>query len=125
MLNTILIVDDSRLTRKMIRRQVDTLGPEAAEVLDAESGEAALRVFESQRVDLLLTDINMPGMDGFEFLTILSRMAEAADTIKVVVSSIANDAWAQRLDELGVKAVLAKPFTPEQFTQAMRQAGVL
>jgi len=69
----VLIVDDSPAMRSFIRRVLDLSGLEVGRCLEASNGEEALRLLENNWVDAVLTDINMPQMDGEEFLR---RLAE-------------------------------------------------
>ena len=64
----ILIVDDSALTRKAIRRVIDMVGVHVEQVLEAENGKEALEMLDTESVDLVLADLNMPVMDGMEMI---------------------------------------------------------
>src|SRR5436305_13065511 len=90
---SVLIVDDSPAMRAFIRRVVQLSGLEVAAYLQAGDGEEALRLLSGDRVDVILTDINMPGMDGGQFVARLQqdRLLQA---IPVVV--VSTDATASR-----------------------------
>jgi two-component system chemotaxis response regulator CheY len=64
----ILIVDDSSLTRKRIRRIIEMAGLETGQFLDAENGAEALKILEKSNVNLVLSDLNMPEMSGAEMV---------------------------------------------------------
>ena len=101
----ILIVDDEPNVRAMIRRAVVELG---YPVVEAESGEAALKVLESERPELVIMDYVMPGMDGAE----AARAIAAVDPDLPVVFSTGHGALRQLRDSAGDEAsVLEKPFS--------------
>lgn len=109
----VLIVDDSPAMRAFIRRVMDISGFELACCLEAGDGNEALDVLRREWVDLVLTDINMPGMDGEEFL----RNLEADEMLrKVPVVVISTDATSKRIERmisLGARGYVTKPFSPE------------
>jgi two-component system chemotaxis response regulator CheY len=92
-------------------------------VYEAPSGTAALEVLRTRRVDVVLTDLHMPGMGGVE----LTRRMQADPAMRpipvVVVSAEPSAARLQELRADGVRGVVRKPFTPEQVRDAVR--GVL
>ncbi len=71
-----LVVDDSPVTRKMVRRALGLCGLEVAQVYEAGDGAEALEALSQHRVDLVLADINMPVMNGIE---LVERMSKDAD----------------------------------------------
>ena len=99
--------------RSFIRRVMDLSGVETSAVHEAGDGLEALGVLERDWVDVILTDINMPGMNGEEFVRRLS-MSGVTDSVPVIV--VSTDATAIRkehLAQLGARGYLVKPFTPE------------
>jgi len=121
----ILIVDDSALTRKAIKRMLDMLGLDVDKALEAENGVDALNVIENENVDLVLADLNMPKMGGIEMIFHM-RGNEATKHIPVVI--VSTESSTTRIEGLladGVKDYLHKPFTPEQFKEVIqRTVGV-
>jgi two-component system chemotaxis response regulator CheY len=119
----VLIVDDSPVMRAFVRRVLNISGLDVGAVLEAGDGQEALDVLDREWVDVILTDINMPNMDGEEFVT---RLAEREASAPVIV--ISTDGTASRMEhlrELGVEGYLAKPFLPEMLRQAVeRVVGV-
>ena len=67
-MRTLLIVDDEAVVRALLRTLVDWQNEGFDRVEDAASGTAALKILQSQPVDVLITDMKLPGMDGLEFL---------------------------------------------------------
>jgi len=120
----VLIVDDSSTSRMIIQRCVQMAGIEIAEYLFAENG---LDAYSSLRahpgIELVITDINMPKMDGRTFATLLRGDPATAGISVVIVSSIADSALESEFDALGVKAVVKKPVSPAKMLQAIGGEG--
>ena len=117
----ILVVDDNRLIRGMIVRSVRLSKIALGKLREADSGEAALEILRGGGVDLVLLDLNRPGMGGFEFLRrVRADPALRAVAVLVVTSESSHPAMA-RLRELDAGWV-HKPFKPEERTAA---AGAL
>ncbi len=118
----ILIVDDSPAMRTFIHRVIKLSGMDVAEYLEAGDGAEALDIVVSGRVDAVLTDINMPVMDGEEFVRRLRGHPALRATPVIVVST---DATAQRIQNmlaLGASGYLQKPFGPEQLRSEVERA---
>ncbi|MCP3178377.1 MAG: response regulator [Desulfuromonadales bacterium] len=115
----ILIVDDSNTMRKIVTRSLRQAGIDVGEIVEAGDGAEALALLEGQKVDLILSDINMPNMDGIEFLR---QKATRADIKDIPVVMITTEAGADILGEaksLGAKGSIKKPFTPEQIEETL------
>ena len=110
---SVLIVDDSPVMRSFIRRVLNMSGFEVGECNEAGNGIEALAQLSAHRVDVILTDINMPGMNGEELLRRLSADGTLKTTPAVVISTDATNERIVRMIELGAKGYMAKPFTPE------------
>jgi two-component system chemotaxis response regulator CheY len=113
----ILVVDDSHLTRKAIKRIIGMTGLDVDKILEAENGVEALNVLDDTKVDLVLADLNMPEMGGIEMINKM-KTDEATKTIPVVI--VTTESSMTRIKELleqGVKDYLHKPFAPEEFRQ--------
>lgn len=117
----ILIVDDSTLTRKAIRRILGMLDLPLAEVKEAENGRQALEILRQGGIDMVLADLNMPEMGGIEMIYAM-RGDERIRSIPVVV--ISTESSTTRIEGLlvnGAKDYLHKPFTPEQVKQVIER----
>ena len=118
----VLIVDDSPAMRAFVRRVLQVSGFDLAECLEAGDGQMALEVLRNQWVDVVLTDINMPGVDGEEFLR---RMA-ADDLLRSIpVFVISTDATANRIGQmlaLGARGYIVKPFLAEDLRSQMERS---
>jgi two-component system chemotaxis response regulator CheY len=117
----VLIVDDSRLARMMLRK---ALPPSlSTEVVEAATGNEAIRCVESSRVDLMFLDLTMPDQDGYQVLKILQDTGQTPPTI--VVSADVQTLAADRVLKLGALAFLGKSLKPEELTAVLQRAGLL
>ena len=115
-----LIVDDSAVMRKVIERSLRQAGIDLIEVLQAGNGEealAALRADAAHRLDLILSDINMPVMDGIQFLQ--QRQAEdlAKDVPVVMITTEGSRSLVLGAIAAGAKGYICKPFTADQIKE--------
>lgn len=113
----ILVVEDSGSTRSLVRAILEA--PAFAErygavaVDEAESGFDAMRLLPRARYDLILTDINMPDVNGLELIRFIRRSEQYRSTPLVVISTQAAERDVERGKRLGADAYVAKPFTAE------------
>ena len=120
----VLIVDDSSTSRMIIQRCVQMAGIGVTEYLFAENGLDAYSALRANPgIELVITDINMPKMDGRTFATLLRGDPATAGIAVVIVSSIADSALESEFDALGVKAVVKKPVSPAKMLQAIGGEG--
>lgn len=117
----ILIVDDSPLLRRTARRAVLLAGVEPALVREAGNGQEALDLLRQEAAELVLLDVNMPVMDGFEFVERLAAEPALAAVRVVAVTTEGNRRRLERLAALGVEHYLRKPFEPEELRQLVAQ----
>ena len=113
----ILIVDDSILMRTALKRMIDMVGIETASITEACNGKEALKVLESNSIDLILTDLNMPEMNGIELVHSLRENPENPDIPVVVITTESSPVRIEDLQETGNLYYLHKPFTPEEFRE--------
>jgi len=117
---TVLIVDDSSTSRMIIQRCIQMAGVPVENYLFAENGLDAMAALKGHaEIDLVVTDINMPKMDGRTFTTIMKGDAGMAGKPVIIVSSIADSALEAELRSLGVQAVVKKPVSPAKMLQAI------
>ena len=110
--NNILIVDDSATMRAMIKRAVKLSGADVATIFEAANGREALAVLETQKIDAVFTDLNMPVMSGTELLReMLAR--DWSHILRVIVSTDGSAARREEVRDLGVRMYVDKPFAPE------------
>ncbi|GDY12951.1 response regulator [Planctomycetota bacterium] len=117
---SVLVVDDNRLMRNMVARAVCLSGLAISAVLEAGDGAQALAALRSQWVDLVLLDINMPVMDGEEFLRQLRADTALSATLVVVVSTESSQPRIARLKAMGA-GFIHKPFRPEALVAAVNE----
>jgi two-component system chemotaxis response regulator CheY len=121
----ILIVDDSPAMRSFIRRVVRLSGFEVDSYLEAANGEEALALLAANSIGAVLTDINMPVMDGEQFLRTMRDEGTLKSTPVIVISTDATAHRIQTMLELGAAGYLEKPFGPEQLRNELdRVLGV-
>ncbi len=109
-----LIVDDSSVMRKIIERSLRQAGLDALVVHEAGSGVEGLEVLKSQAVDLILSDINMPAMDGLEFVRQIRAQGLAVGIPVVMITTESSEEHVKQAIEAGAKGYIRKPFTAEQ-----------
>lgn len=109
-----LIVDDSSVMRKIVERSIRQAGIDLAEVREAANGAEGLGALKDQRVDLILCDINMPVMDGLEFLRQLQTVENAKGVPVVMITTEGSESHVVQALSVGARGYIRKPFTPEQ-----------
>jgi len=110
----VLIVDDSSVMRKIVERSLRQAGINIAQIFEAGNGAEALGVVNSQHVDLILCDINMPVMDGLEFVQQLSGVENAKGVPVVMITTEGSEGHVVQALSAGARGYIRKPFTPEQ-----------
>ncbi|RJP78161.1 MAG: response regulator [Candidatus Zixiibacteriota bacterium] len=120
-MQTIIIADDSSTARMVTRRCLEIAGYQQARILDARDGREALVMVKSQGVDLLVTDLNMPGMDGTSLLRHIKSSPRLHNLPVLVISSMGNAARQEELLRLGAFAVLDKPVSPAAIVRALKE----
>jgi two-component system chemotaxis response regulator CheY len=109
----VLIVDDSPAMRNFVRRVLDLTGLEVSEYREAGDGIEALDVLKGTWIDVILTDINMPRMNGEELVRCLEQDEVLRSVPIVVISTDATETRIHRLLKLGADGYVKKPFMPE------------
>jgi two-component system chemotaxis response regulator CheY len=110
----VLIVDDSSVMRKIVERSLRQAGLDLAEVLEASNGAEGLVEVQKGALDLILSDINMPAMDGLEFLKNLAGLECAKGVPVVMITTEGSEARVVEALSAGARGYIRKPFTPEQ-----------
>ena len=100
--------------RKIVERSLRQAGIDLTDVLQAGNGAEALAVLKENRVDLILCDINMPVMDGLEFVKQVSGIENAKDVPVVMITTEGSGAHVVQALSCGARGYIRKPFTPEQ-----------
>ncbi len=108
----ILIVEDSETMRSLLASSLEEMDP-PVKVSEAASGFEALRILPRESFDLVVTDINMPDINGLELLSFVRRDPRFQTVPVVIVSTEGSDRDRDKGLELGADAYLVKPFEPE------------
>ena len=109
-----LIIDDSSVMRKIVERSLRQAGINLTQVFEAGNGAEALALLQVNRVDLILCDVNMPVMDGLEFIKQLPGVPNAKDVPVVMITTEGSEHHVVQALSSGAKGYIRKPFTPEQ-----------
>ncbi len=119
----VLIVDDSAAIRKILQRVLRQTGMAINTIHEAGDGEDALNLLRSHKVDLVLTDINMPKMDGLELLAALKKSPEWVNVPVVMITTEGGETKVAEAVRLGAAGYVRKPFTADQIKEKL--VGIL
>lgn len=108
----IIIVDDFSGVRSIVRESLTRRG---YEVLEADNAEDALKFFNGTQVDLLITDFDMPDMNGAELVTRIRGMSRYIYTPVVILSGVRRERIEDKIADLNIAAYVQKPFEVKQF----------
>jgi two-component system chemotaxis response regulator CheY len=117
----ILIVDDSKTIRSVIKKTLDIAGVPVGDLYEAENGKVALEVMNSNWIDLVFADINMPVMNGIEMIEKMSEDNTLDKTPVIIVSTEGSKTRIDDLLRLGVRAYLRKPINPEELRNIVNE----
>lgn len=115
----ILLVDDSALARKHIGRVLGNLG--AAKIVEAQDGKEAIELLQQREFDLVVTDYNMPVMDGEELLKYIRTESSQSYVPVIMVTSEKNQATLSSIQQQGVSAMCDKPFDTSHVKGLLQQ----
>jgi len=117
MAKSILVVDDSSVMRKIVTRAIRQTGLDVNVTAEAGNGREAVAILDSQPVDLVICDWNMPEMNGIEFLTAI-RPKHKTPVVMLTTEGTADKS--QQALGAGADAYLTKPFTPDGLQQKLK-----
>ena len=120
-----LIVDDSSVMRKIVERALRQAGLDALVVLEAGSGTEGLDLLKAKQVDLIISDINMPSMDGLEFVRQLRVQQLATGVPVVMITTESSEEHVKQAIQAGARSYIRKPFTAEQVKERVLPLLVL
>ncbi|MFQ5699658.1 MAG: response regulator [Myxococcota bacterium] len=112
---SVLIVDDSKTIRSVVRRAIGMSGVDLREVFEAGNGHEALEVLRASAVDIVLCDLHMPEMSGMELVAAMSGDVKLRAIPVVIVSSDRSEVRMEEMKAKGVRGYLTKPSRPEAF----------
>jgi len=119
MLEKVVVADDSATARMIIKRCLEIAGCSDADFLEAGDGEEALSIIRENQVDLVVTDLNMPNMDGKALLKHIKTSPKLTNVPTIIISSASNKAVEEDLLKQGAFAVLSKPVTPASIAKIL------
>lgn len=117
----VLIVDDSDVMRKIILRNLRLAGYHVDKCYEARHGFEALYHISKDDLDLILTDINMPEMDGLEFIRKVRQMDLSKRVPIIVITSEGSQQMVHEAVTAGADGFIVKPFTPERLQDRLEQ----
>ena len=117
----ILIVDDSLVTRMVLKKTLSMTDIPVEEILEANDGQEALDLLVDHEVDLILADLNMPKMNGMEMTAAILGNKSTSTIPVVIISTHSDDVRINELRSQGVKNYIHKPFTPETIRDVLHE----
>ncbi|MCM5570422.1 response regulator [Burkholderiaceae bacterium FT117] len=118
----VLIAEDQAHIRTLIERSIEELEDDGVEILVAPDGTTALSTILEARPDVVLLDVMMPGMNGFEVCESLRRDEAARHAHVIFLTAKGQEYDRARAREVGANGYLIKPFDPDALLAAVRQA---
>jgi len=115
----VLIVDDSSSMRAIIKKIVKISGFNVGQCWEAADGKDAMKVLLAEWVDLVLTDINMPNMNGLELLSTMKKDEILKSIPVVMISTEGSDKAVRESEKLGASGYIKKPFVPEDIKRTL------
>lgn len=118
-MKSILIVEDSNTTRALIRAVIEEMGDFS--IFEASSGFEALKLLPTNEFNLIITDINMPDINGLELISFIKNNPRYSHIPLVIVSTERSEEDQKRGLALGAKAYITKPFKAQELQETIRQ----
>jgi two-component system chemotaxis response regulator CheY len=115
----VLIVDDSSATRSAIKKVIKMSGFDVGEYFEAGNGREALAVLENNWADVILSDINMPIMDGLSFFKEILKDTVMASIPVIFVTTEGRGEGIKKTRQMGAKGYITKPFRPEEIRKVL------
>jgi len=118
-LKNVLIVEDSTMTRSLVRAVVTEV--EDVETFEAQSGFEALKMLPARKYDLIITDINMPDINGLELVSFVKKDERYSNIPMLIISTERSEVDKKRGIEMGADAYLSKPFRAEDLSEMIQR----
>lgn len=115
----VLVVDDSAAIRKILQRVLRQTGMSIGTIHEAGDGQEALETLRRRRIDLVLSDINMPKMDGLQLLASLRASPDWRGIPVVMITTEGGEAKVAEAVKLGASGYVRKPFTADQIKEKL------
>ena len=110
----LLIVDDEPPMRRLLQQSLEDLEDEGVEILLAEDGAIALEIIKAEKPDLILLDVMMPRMNGFEVCKMVKQELKMEDVTIILLTAKGQEADRQQGEEVGADQYITKPFDPDE-----------
>lgn len=117
----VLIVDDSSVMRKIVERSLRQAGLELERVMEADNGEDALKIIQANAIDLILSDVNMPKMDGLQLLRQIQGIEKAKAIPVLMITTEDSEPKVIEAISLGARGYIRKPFSADQVRQQVTE----
>lgn len=117
---TILVVEDSSTTRALIKAVIDEMGDFS--IIEASSGFEALKLLPTQEFDVVITDVNMPDINGLELISFIKNNPRYSHIPLIVVSTERSEEDKKRGIALGAMAYITKPFKANELQETIKRA---
>lgn len=118
MAKTVMLIDDSLTLRQMLKI---TLRKDGYEILEAENGVDALEKVKGQKINLFICDLNMPKMNGIEFIKTVKQDKNFAYTPVIMLTTEPKESIKEDAKEIGIKIWKVKPFDPVDIVMAVKK----
>jgi len=118
----ILLVDDSKTIRAIIIKILGMIKLDIGQIYEAANGKAALDLLRENEIHLILSDLNMPIMNGVEMITKMAADGLLKDIPLIVISTDSSTKRMEELKEVGITDYIRKPFTPESIGAVIDRA---
>ena len=115
----VLIVDDSSTSRLIVKKCMEIAGYEDLKFFEAEDGMVAIGMLKKMQIDLILTDLNMPKMDGANFIREIRKEFPNYKGEIVVISSLAEGKLDDDLRAMGIRYIIKKPISPQKIVETI------
>ena len=115
----VLIVDDSVAIRMILQRALRHTDLPLNQVFEAGDGCAAMEIVKTEKVGIILSDINMPNMDGLQLLAALKASGTATDVPVVMISTESTQSKVMEAVRLGAKGFIKKPFAQDEIREKL------
>lgn len=122
-MKSILIVEDSATTRALIRAVIDEMGD--FNTVEAASGFEALKILPTEEFSLVITDVNMPDINGLELISFIKNTPRYSHIPLIIVSTERSEEDKKRGIALGAKAYVTKPFKAHELQEVIKQSIIV
>ena len=121
MAQKLLIADDEAYIRTLLEQTLEEVEDDGVEILTADNGASALDIIQSERPTLVLLDVMMPKMSGFDVCKAVKADAATRDTYVIILTAKGQEIDRQKAEEVGADLYMTKPFDPDVLLQKAKK----